>query len=125
MKLLRYGMPGKEKPGLLDQNGILRDLATRPSISWLEWNDAHSVKKELRKLGVTDPPGTIIHKGRRFWKDLELPEKMNVAGEYLNMQGDKELEAQKEELEKTKMIIEKTFNLIIYSSLELKAKKEL
>ena len=93
--------------GSKQASGILRDLATRPSISWSEWNDAHSVKKELRKLGVTDPPGTIIHKGRRFWKDLELWEKLNVAGKYLNMQGDKELEAQKEELEKTKKKIEK------------------
>ena len=27
MKLLRYGMPGKERPGLLDKNGVLRDLS--------------------------------------------------------------------------------------------------
>ena len=27
MKLLRYGLPGQEKPGLLDENGILRDLS--------------------------------------------------------------------------------------------------
>ncbi|MBD3666077.1 fumarylacetoacetate hydrolase family protein [Sulfitobacter aestuariivivens] len=27
MKLLRYGAPGLEKPGLLDQNGTLRDLS--------------------------------------------------------------------------------------------------
>ena len=27
MKLLRYGIPGQEKPGLLDENGILRDLS--------------------------------------------------------------------------------------------------
>ena len=27
MKLLRYGAPGAEKPGLLDQNGALRDLS--------------------------------------------------------------------------------------------------
>lgn len=26
MKLLRYGQPGSEKPGILDQNGALRDL---------------------------------------------------------------------------------------------------
>ena len=52
--------------GSKQANGILRDLATRPSISWSEWNDAHTVKKELRKLGVTDPPGTIIHKGRIY-----------------------------------------------------------
>ncbi len=28
MKLLRYGPPGQEKPGLLDQNGDIRDLST-------------------------------------------------------------------------------------------------
>jgi 2-keto-4-pentenoate hydratase/2-oxohepta-3-ene-1,7-dioic acid hydratase in catechol pathway len=27
MKLLRYGSPGQEKPGLLDQNGSIRDLS--------------------------------------------------------------------------------------------------
>lgn len=26
MKLLRYGPPGREKPGLLDENGVIRDL---------------------------------------------------------------------------------------------------
>ena len=27
MKLLRYGNPGQEKPGMLDQNGMIRDLS--------------------------------------------------------------------------------------------------
>ena len=27
MKLLRYGSPGQEKPGLLDQDGTIRDLS--------------------------------------------------------------------------------------------------
>ena len=27
MKLLRYGRPGKEKPGLLDRDGVIRDLS--------------------------------------------------------------------------------------------------
>ena len=27
MKLLRYGNPGQEKPGMLDQNGTIRDLS--------------------------------------------------------------------------------------------------
>ena len=27
MKLVRYGQPGKEKPGLIDSNGQLRDLS--------------------------------------------------------------------------------------------------
>ena len=28
MKLVRYGNPGKEKPGLIDANGQLRDLSS-------------------------------------------------------------------------------------------------
>ncbi|HBP73109.1 MAG TPA: 2-hydroxyhepta-2,4-diene-1,7-dioate isomerase, partial [Alphaproteobacteria bacterium] len=27
MKLLRFGAPGAEAPGLLDQNGVIRDLS--------------------------------------------------------------------------------------------------
>jgi 2-keto-4-pentenoate hydratase/2-oxohepta-3-ene-1,7-dioic acid hydratase in catechol pathway len=27
MKLLRYGLPGRERPGLLDQTGVIRDLS--------------------------------------------------------------------------------------------------
>jgi len=27
MKLLRYGPKGQEKPGLLDKNGVIRDLS--------------------------------------------------------------------------------------------------
>ena len=28
MKLVRYGTPGKEKPGLVDEAGVLRDLSS-------------------------------------------------------------------------------------------------
>ena len=28
MKLVRYGQPGEEKPGLIDQNGTIRDLSS-------------------------------------------------------------------------------------------------
>jgi hypothetical protein len=65
------------------------------------------LKKELRKLGCIDPPGTILHKGRRLWKDLDQWEKMDVAGKYLIMKGDKVLDAQKVELEKAKKKLEK------------------
>jgi hypothetical protein len=33
MKLLRYGPPGQEKPGLLDRDGKIRDLRGRPATS--------------------------------------------------------------------------------------------
>ena len=29
MKLVRYGPPGKEKPGLIDSQGVLRDLSRK------------------------------------------------------------------------------------------------
>ena len=29
MKLVRYGPPGKEKPGLIDEDGNLRDLSRK------------------------------------------------------------------------------------------------
>src|SRR5689334_11229867 len=29
MKLVRYGPPGKEKPGLIDADGVLRDLSRK------------------------------------------------------------------------------------------------
>ena len=29
MRLVRYGRPGKEKPGLIDANGKIRDLSKK------------------------------------------------------------------------------------------------
>ena len=58
------------------------------------------LKKELRKLGVTDPSGTVLHEGRRLWKDLSNLEKMKVSGKYLNMKDEEKIKAQEEELEK-------------------------
>ena len=33
MRLVRYGRPGKEKPGLIDDEGKLRDLETTAATS--------------------------------------------------------------------------------------------
>jgi hypothetical protein len=48
MKLVRYGQPGMEKPGLIDSDGKLRDLSgsttARPPEAWLPLNqtrDSH------------------------------------------------------------------------------------
>ncbi|HCY64805.1 MAG TPA: 2-hydroxyhepta-2,4-diene-1,7-dioate isomerase [Oxalobacteraceae bacterium] len=47
MKLVRYGHPGKEKPGLIDQSGTLRDLS-----SVIEDIDADQLSpKALARLG--------------------------------------------------------------------------
>ncbi len=51
MKLLRYGRPGKEKPGMLDEEGRLRDLS-----GVIDDIDAHHLSdKALRKLAKIDP----------------------------------------------------------------------
>lgn len=51
MKLLRYGRPGKEKPGLFDDEGRIRDLSgIIPDIAPEFLND-----RELRKLAKIDP----------------------------------------------------------------------
>ena len=36
MKMVRYGLPGAEKPGVVDKNGILRDAAELAG-SWRDW----------------------------------------------------------------------------------------
>lgn len=54
MKLLRYGPPGREKPGLMDADGALRDLSGHlADIGWTELSAAG--QKRLRALD----PGTL------------------------------------------------------------------
>ena len=55
MKLVRYGNPGKEKPGLIDGDGKLRDLSpVVKDIGPAQLGDAALAK--LRKLNVTRLP---------------------------------------------------------------------
>lgn len=55
MKLLRYGAPGAEKPGLLDAAGLLRDLSAHvDDITGDMLNDASLAK--LRALDVSSLP---------------------------------------------------------------------
>ena len=55
MKLVRYGNPGKEKPGLIDAGGQLRDLSgVVPDIGPAQLGDAALAK--LRKLKVEKLP---------------------------------------------------------------------
>src|SRR6188472_1793316 len=51
MKLLRYGPPGQEKPGLLDQEGRIRDLSTTVA----EIGGETLLPEQLRRLGSIDP----------------------------------------------------------------------
>nr|WP_145550915.1 fumarylacetoacetate hydrolase family protein [Variovorax boronicumulans] len=55
MKLVRYGNPGKEKPGLIDANGQLRDLSSVvPDIGPAQLGDAALAK--IRKLKTDKLP---------------------------------------------------------------------
>ncbi|MDP1733826.1 MAG: fumarylacetoacetate hydrolase family protein [Sulfuritalea sp.] len=55
MKLLRYGPPGREKPGLMDADGALRDLSGHlADIGWTELSAAG--QKRLRALDPATLP---------------------------------------------------------------------
>ncbi|WP_225780900.1 fumarylacetoacetate hydrolase family protein [Xenophilus sp. Marseille-Q4582] len=55
MKLVRYGNPGKEKPGLIDANGQLRDLSSVvPDIGAAQLGDA--VLARIRKVKTDKLP---------------------------------------------------------------------
>ena len=55
MKLVRYGNPGKEKPGLIDADGKLRDLSAHiKDIGPAQLGDAALAK--LRKIKIATLP---------------------------------------------------------------------
>ena len=55
MKLVRYGKPGREKPGLIDADGRLRDLsAVLPDLGPAQLSDA--VLGKLRRLKTEQLP---------------------------------------------------------------------
>ncbi|MEJ8847115.1 fumarylacetoacetate hydrolase family protein [Variovorax rhizosphaerae] len=55
MKLVRYGKPGKEKPGLIDDNGQLRDLsAVVPDLGGAQLDD--KVLAKIRKIKTDKLP---------------------------------------------------------------------
>ena len=55
MKLVRYGNPGKEKPGLIDTQGVLRDLsAVVPDMGATQLS--HAVLKKLASLNTSKLP---------------------------------------------------------------------
>jgi 2-keto-4-pentenoate hydratase/2-oxohepta-3-ene-1,7-dioic acid hydratase in catechol pathway len=51
MKLVRFGNPGAEKPGLIDGNGTIRDL----SAHFADFTGANLSPKTLEKLRALDP----------------------------------------------------------------------
>jgi 2-keto-4-pentenoate hydratase/2-oxohepta-3-ene-1,7-dioic acid hydratase in catechol pathway len=61
MKLVRYGKPGKEKPGLIDAQGQLRDLSkVVPDIGAAQLSDA-----ALAKLAKLDTAKLALVKGKQ------------------------------------------------------------
>ena len=57
MKLVRYGPPGKEKPGLIDAEGKLRDLSKKVK----DIDGAALAPAELARLAKLDPSDFVTH----------------------------------------------------------------
>jgi 2,4-diketo-3-deoxy-L-fuconate hydrolase len=60
MKLVRYGRPGKEKPGLIDSEGRLRDLSSVIN----DIDAAQLSDKGLRKLAKLNPENLPLVRGK-------------------------------------------------------------
>ncbi len=60
MKLLRYGEPGEERPGLLDASGVIRDLSDAVS----DIGGAALDPASLARLAALDPAGLPAVAGR-------------------------------------------------------------
>ena len=77
MKLVRYGPPGKEKPGLIDRSGKLRDLSRKVK----DINAAALAPGELAKLRKLDPEKLPQVKGRkRLGPCIATPSKFVAIG---------------------------------------------
>jgi 2-keto-4-pentenoate hydratase/2-oxohepta-3-ene-1,7-dioic acid hydratase in catechol pathway len=77
MKLVRYGLPGKEKPGLIDEAGALRDLSRKiPDINGATLSP--TTLSALRKVDVRRLP---VVKGRpRLGPCVAMPQKFLAIG---------------------------------------------
>ena len=77
MKLVRYGPPGKEKPGMIDADGTLRDLSRKVK----DWNGASLASAELAKVKKLDPKKLPAVKGKpRFGACVATPSKFVAIG---------------------------------------------
>jgi 2-keto-4-pentenoate hydratase/2-oxohepta-3-ene-1,7-dioic acid hydratase in catechol pathway len=77
MKLVRYGPAGKEKPGLVDADGKLRDLSKKVK----DINGAALAPGELAKLRKLDPKKLPLVKGRpRLGPCVATPSKFVAIG---------------------------------------------
>ena len=77
MKLVRYGRPGKEKPGLLDGDGILRDLSKKIA----DITPENLTPKGMAKLAKINAKRLPMVKGRpRFGVPWNTPGKLICIG---------------------------------------------
>ncbi len=77
MKLVRYGAPGKEKPGLIDADGKLRDLSKKVK----DIDGAALAPAELARLAKLDPKKLPLVKGRpRLGPCVAMPSKFVAIG---------------------------------------------
>ena len=77
MKLVRYGPPGKEKPGLIDHEGKLRDLSRKVK----DINAATLAPGELAKLRKLDTRKLPLVKGKpRLGACIATPSKFVAIG---------------------------------------------
>jgi 2,4-didehydro-3-deoxy-L-rhamnonate hydrolase len=77
MKLVRYGPAGKEKPGMIDAEGKLRDLSRKVK----DINAATLAPAELAKLRKLDPKKLPLVKGKpRFGPCVATPSKFVAIG---------------------------------------------
>src|SRR5215468_7096097 len=77
MKLVRYGAPGKEKPGLIDAEGKLRDLSRKVK----DIDGAALAPAKLKELKKLDPKKLPLVKGRpRLGPCVATPSKFVAIG---------------------------------------------
>jgi 2-keto-4-pentenoate hydratase/2-oxohepta-3-ene-1,7-dioic acid hydratase in catechol pathway len=77
MKLVRYGPAGKEKPGLIDADGKLRDLSRKVK----DIDAATLAPAKLRELAKLDPRKLPLVKGRpRLGACVAMPSKFVAIG---------------------------------------------
>ena len=77
MKLVRYGPAGKEKPGLIDADGKLRDLSKKVK----DIDGTSLAPAELAKLKKLDPKKLPLVKGRpRLGACVAMPSKFVAIG---------------------------------------------
>ena len=78
MKLVRFGEPGKEKPGLVDEDGNIRDLSDHLKDFTPQYLNDESLFEQLNKLDITCL--RLIDKNTRLGSCIGLPGKIICVG---------------------------------------------